>query len=109
MNLTEAQRAALRHLRGAYVGPDAGEEEVISNRPQRQYAVGMLFPAPPDEREPEVEEEFTSDVLEGDVEEDGGAVPLAEDWRPSSTAISFVLDGESVAARLRCGTYEPVA
>ncbi|WP_214326314.1 helicase-related protein [Nonomuraea sediminis] len=108
MNLTEAQSAALQHLRDTYVGPDGGQEEVTRNLPHRQYAVGMLFPAPPeaDSRpQAEPEDEVSADVPEGDLEEDGAAVPLAEDWRPSSVAISFVTDGASVEAKFSCGTY----
>ncbi|MEU8800521.1 helicase-related protein [Spirillospora sp. NPDC048819] len=108
MNLTEAQRAALQHLRDAYVGPDGGQEEVTSNLPHRQYAVGMLFPAATaahggDQARPE--DEATTDVPLGDLEEDDAAVPLAEDWRPSSVAISFVTDGDSVEVHFSCGTY----
>ncbi|NUW43292.1 helicase-related protein [Nonomuraea rhodomycinica] len=108
MNLTEAQRAALQHLRDTYVGPDAGPEEVTRNLPHRQYAVGMLFPAAPEtdgQAQTELQDEISADVPEGDLEEDGAAVPLAEDWRPSSVAISFVTDGASVEASLSCGTY----
>ncbi|MEU1734357.1 helicase-related protein [Streptosporangium sp. NPDC020145] len=108
MNLTEAQRAALKHLRNTYVGPDGGEEEVTRNLPHRQYAVGMLFPVASevhggDQVEPE--NGLSADVPERDVEEDGATVPLAEDWRPSSVAISFITDGDSVEARFSCGTY----
>ncbi|MFC0862215.1 helicase-related protein [Sphaerimonospora cavernae] len=107
MNLTKAQCAALKHLRNAYVGPDGGQEEVTSNLPNRQYAVGMLFPAhladSGDRAEPEGE--LSADVPERDIEEDGAAVPLAEDWRPSSVAISFVTDGDCVEAHFSCGTY----
>ncbi|MFB4300404.1 helicase-related protein [Actinomadura sp. NTSP31] len=111
MNLTEAQRKALGHIRDAYVGPDGGHEEVVSNLPHRQYAVGMLFPADPadDGRDPiDSGEELSGDVPERDVEEDGAAVPLAEDWRPSSVAISFVTDGDSVEVDFSCGTYSQV-
>lgn len=112
MNLTEAQRAALQHLRDTYVGPDGGPEEVTSNLPHRQYAVGMLFPAARAARgedQTELEDELLADVPAGDLEEDGAAVPLAEDWRPSSVAISFVTNGESVAVRFSCGTYSQVS
>lgn len=108
MKLTEAQRAVLKHLRSTYIGPDGGEEEVTRNLPHRQYAVGMLFPAASEadgQVQIEPQDEVSADVPEGDLEEDGAAVPLAEDWRPSSVAISFVTDGASVEASLSCGTY----
>jgi hypothetical protein len=112
MTLTRAQKLALEHLRAAYVGPDSGIDEIVFNMPDRQYAVGMLFPsgstAPsvaPSENDPEVE----ADVVSGDVEEDGAGVPLAEDWRPSSVAISFVTDRATVFCDVSGGTYQPVA
>ncbi|GAA3745602.1 helicase-related protein [Micromonospora maritima] len=111
MTLTKAQEAALTHLRNAYVGPDSGEEEILTNLPDRQYAVGMLFPiasAVPAADQPQPGAPVESDVPAGDVEEDGAGVPLAEDWRPSSVAISFVTDRPAVTCDLSGGTYQPV-
>ncbi|MFE2298462.1 helicase-related protein [Streptomyces sp. NPDC059445] len=109
MNLTEAQKEALRHLRASYAGPEDGEAEVTGNLPHRQYAVGMLFPveesADHSGGEDTDHEEIAPDVPEGDVEEHAAQVPLAEDWKPSSVAISFVTDGESVGVEFSCGTY----
>ncbi|MFQ1003915.1 helicase-related protein [Modestobacter sp. SSW1-42] len=107
MNLTAAQRSALRHLRAAYVGPSEGDEEVLLNRPHLQYAVGMLFPGESVVRETDVAENKArlTAVPEGDVEEDAAGVPLAEDWRPSSVAISFVTDSPAAACSLEGGTY----
>ncbi len=114
MTLTPAQARALEHLRAAYVGPEQGEDEVlIENRPSLQYAVGMLFPAD-DEAAPlgsvsagesDPQQLVFADVEEGDVEEDDATNPLAEDWRPSSAAISFVTDSESVLCDFSAGTY----
>ena len=112
MTLTKAQETALAHLRDAYVGPDAGDEEVLTNLPDRQYAVGMLFPiasAAPAPEKSHAEAQVESDVPAGDVEEDGAGVPLAEDWRPSSVAISFVTDMPAVTCDFSGGTYQPVA
>lgn len=110
--LTAGQQAALDHLRAAYIGPSEGEEEILLNRPHLQYVVGMLFPqdttALP--QEPAVSEEaLSSSVEQGDLEEGGGGVQLAEDWRPSSVAISFVTNAESISCRATGGTYEPVS
>ncbi|MFC8489428.1 helicase-related protein [Streptomyces sp. NPDC057235] len=112
MNFTVAQKEALDHLRASYVGPEAGAEEVTTNLPYRQYAVGMLFPletgAHGDHDGEGADEDVTADVPDGDVEENGAGVPLAEDWRPSSVAISFVTDGDSVDVDFSCGTYTAV-
>ncbi|MEV0901309.1 helicase-related protein [Actinoplanes sp. NPDC049802] len=111
MTLTRGQAIALSHLRKAYVGPDDHDEEVITNLPDRQYAVGMLFPiasAQPPGDAPRPEEPVQSDVPTGDVEENDSGVPLAEDWRPSSVAISFVTDRLEVFCDFSGGTYQPL-
>ncbi|MFE9649421.1 helicase-related protein [Streptomyces sp. NPDC006365] len=112
MNLTVAQKEALQHLRASYVGPEAGDEETTANLPHRQYAVGMLFPVEVEARGPrgdgDTDEDVSADVPDGEVEENGAGVPLAEDWRPSSVAISFVTDGDSVEVDFSCGTYAVV-
>lgn len=112
MNLTAAQKEALHHLRASYMGPEAGDEEVTANLPHRQYAVGMLFPVEAEARgshgDGSTDEEVSADVPDGDVEESGAGVPLAEDWKPSSVALSFVTDGDSVDVDFSCGTYAAV-
>lgn len=109
MTLTAEQAAALAHLRGAYVGPEGGPEEVVENPPNLRYAVGILFPREvPDHPDTSPEPDIDADVPGSDVEEDGAGVPLAEDWRPSSAAISFVTDGTSVLCDLTGATYEDV-
>ncbi|MFI0986768.1 helicase-related protein [Streptomyces exfoliatus] len=109
MSRTKAQDLALEHLRAAYLGPENGEDEVVTNMPDRQYAVGMLFPAgssAPDAVDGEAE--ISADVAEGDVEESDAGVPLAEDWRPSSVAISFITDRDVVSCDFSGGTYQAV-
>lgn len=114
MTLTPAQARALEHLRAAYVGPEQGQNEVlIENRPSLQYLVGMLFPATDEvalqgsvasgEGDPHLL--VMADVQDGDVEEEDATNPLAEDWRPSSAAISFVTDAQSVICDFSTGTY----
>ncbi|MFJ5736979.1 helicase-related protein [Streptomyces microflavus] len=111
MSRTSAQDLALEHLRAAYVGPDGGEDEVVANMPDRQYAAGMLFPAgssAPAVGQVDEDAEIGGDVAEGDVEEAGAGVPLAEDWHPSSVAISFVTDRNTVSCDFSGGTYQQV-
>lgn len=116
MTLTPPQLNALTHLRRAFVGPEQGESEVLLNRPSLQYTVGMLFPRDEsaldaqDENTalPSAEEFILADVEEGDVEQDGAAPPLAEDWRPSSAALSFVTDVDSFICDFSGATYAQV-
>jgi hypothetical protein len=108
---TRAQELALRHVRAAYVGPDSGDHEVVTNRPDRQYAVGMLFPSAssmPDSGDLDVDTDVEGDVPSRDLEEDGAGVPLAEDWRPSSVAISFVTDATTVTCDFSGASYQSV-
>ncbi|PWJ26063.1 helicase-like protein [Branchiibius hedensis] len=112
MSLTSSQQAALDHLRKAYVGPEGGDEEVVWNPPNRRYAVGMLFPQEAIDRS---ESEHADDLdieaeveTPGEVEERGAAVPVSEEWRPSSVAISFVTDRATAVCNLAGGTYEAV-
>ena len=109
--LTPDQSAALAHLRSAYVGPEGGPEEVVENPPNLRYSVGILFPREAQEHsdeEPAGEPGLHADVPVTDVEEEGASIPLAEDWRPSSAAISFVTDGASISCDLSGATYEDV-
>ncbi|WP_212745874.1 helicase-related protein [Sinomonas susongensis] len=116
MTLTPSQQAALEHLRAAYIGPEQGENETLINRPSLQYAVGMLFPqndaaathADSPAEDPESPDFIAADVEVGELEEEDAAPPLAEDWRPSSAAISFVTDSPSVVCEFNAGTYTPV-
>lgn len=115
MTLTTAQSIALNHLKRAYVGPEEGESEVLLNRPSLQYAVGMLFPSEdgrsatiPAVAELDAEKFVDADVEDGDVEEDGATPPLAEDWRPSSVALSFVTTEDSFLCDFSAANYLPV-
>ncbi|WP_345076013.1 helicase-related protein [Brachybacterium paraconglomeratum] len=88
----------------------------MSNPPNRQYAVGMLFPREPDtssgdgsasrgNSESDIDGATASD---GEIEEDAAGVPIAEDWRPSSVAISFITDTSSVTCEVTGATYKAV-
>lgn len=108
MTLSPAQQSALAHLRSAYAGPDGGPDEILTNRPTLQYSVGILFPreeATPDEDGDEIAAEVAST---GEIEEDGAAVPIAEAWRPSSVAISFITDHPAVDVRFAGATYSAI-
>lgn len=108
MSLTAAQQEALDHLRASYIGPEDGETEVLRDLPHRRYPVGVLFPRPAENGRGSLtdEDSVSADVEQGDVEEAAAEVPLAEDWRPSSAAISFITDGDSIICCASGGTYE---
>lgn len=116
MTLTPAQALAMSHLRRAYVGPEQGDDEVLLNRPSLQYTVGMLFPAEDvsvtqrssASGEVNPEQLVMADVEEGDLDEEAATTPLAEDWRPSSAAISFVTDRQSLTCDFAAATYTTI-
>ena len=115
MTLTRSQEVVLEHLRAAYVGPEGGVDEVVENMPNRQYSVGMLFPQGAVDHSKSDTSLQTDDTVEnaevettGEVEERGAAVPISEEWRPSSVAMSFVTDRPAAVCDLSGGTYEAV-
>jgi hypothetical protein len=116
VTLTSVQEQVLEHLRSAYVGPEGGPNEIVFNgRPNLQYTVGMLYPpesaassASDTATADDSGDEVDADVAEGEVEDVSAGVPLAEDWRPSSIAISFVIDGASASCSFAGGTYMPI-
>lgn len=114
MTLTIEQQRVLAHLRSSYVGPEGGPDEVIVNgRPNLQYSVGILHPPDVAAVEPEESPGLATAVVvgggaDGELDDVDAAVPLAEDWRPSSVAISFVVDGAALLCDFSGGTYEPV-
>lgn len=112
MTLSPAQRSVLAHLRSTYMGPDGGANEILSNPPTMQYAVGILFPVEDsptvqaDGAAAEIDEGITGNVeATGEIEEGGASVPIAEDRRPSSVAISFVTNLPMIGVNFRGGTY----
>lgn len=108
MNLSPSQQSALGHLRNTYAGPEGGEHEVIvKNNPVYQYVVGMLFPREANQSAGSTDEvTVLADTVLGDIEEPAESNSLAEAWRPSSTAISFVTDAEELEVDLTFGIYE---
>lgn len=114
MTLTAAQRSVLAHLRSAYAGPEGGPDEILTNRPTLQYSVGILFPREVETPERDGGPTSGNDdsvgavAVTGEVEEDGATVPIAEDWRPSSVAISFITDHPAVSVRLAGATYSAI-
>lgn len=110
MTLTKAQEAALQHLRSTYVGPSEGEAEVVFNPPHLQYAVGMLYPAEAKGRQGPVsaDDAVEPDVVLEEEQEDAG-IPLAEEWRPSSVAMSFITTRPEVLCDVSGGTYAAIS
>lgn len=115
MTLTYSQERVLSHLRSAYVGPENGDDEIVWNMPSRQYSVGILFPQGAVDRSEADEADAADDAAgalkvesNGELEDRGASVPVSEQWRPSSAALSFVTDEPAVVCSLSGGTYRSV-
>ncbi|MEU7949788.1 helicase [Micromonospora chalcea] len=98
----ELRDETVAHLRRQYEGPAEGELEILSNRPDRTYLVGTLFPCGP------AAQDLDGGILGDDDHEEGldEPVELANAWRPASAAVSFLHDGTQVDCRVAAARYE---
>ncbi|PZS32998.1 MAG: helicase [Pseudonocardiales bacterium] len=89
------------YLRAQYLGPASGEHETLSDRPDRVYLVGTLYPRG------RASERLDGDVLgdEGHDDELDEQVELANTWYPASAAVSFLHDGDTVTCSVRTASY----
>lgn len=114
MSNVEERAAVISHLRSQYLGPENGPDEVITNRPDRTYLVGTLFPmdTPRPPEEPVVDELADSPAASSAVpdgeEKQEEAIAMANAYRPASSAVSFVHNGTGIEVSVRYGTYSAV-
>lgn len=113
MTLTKLQREALDHLEQTYIGPEGGPAEILDKRPDLHYAVGMLFPS----EAPKSDDDEGVGLID-DVEfvqatslkdDDNPVDAVAEDWRPSSVAVSLVTDAPSVLCTFDFAVYQQLS
>lgn len=92
-------------LRSQYLGPIGEPDELLPNRPDRQYLVGTLYPKGSDSPGSD-----DGDILGDDVADEAldDPVELANSWRPASAAVSFLHDGEALEASVDGAHYEPI-
>lgn len=105
----ERQQRVLEHLEQHYLGPMDGPEELLRNKPNATYLVGVLYPTGIGAEDEDVHaggEQSTigdgSDSIDG-VEEP--AIDMANAYQPSSSALSFIHDGDAVDIDLGYATY----
>ncbi|TFD25166.1 helicase-related protein [Cryobacterium lyxosi] len=98
---TKRRQQYVDYLRSQYLGPSGGDDELLASRPDKTYLVGTLFPRGRAASDPDV------DVNDGDVgSEDGDeAIESANDWHPSSAALSFIHNGDSLECKTAFATY----
>lgn len=98
--------STLEYLQKNYLGPLAGVEEIVSNRPDSTYLVGILYPQDiSDDKQNAYETTNTDNQADSTVFVEDEVIQTASDWRPSSAAISFIHSGDQVLCDLNFGTY----
>lgn len=97
----EVRTAVVDHLRGQYLGPAGGVDEMIRDRPDRVYLVGTLYPQGPGAQRLDGDE-LGDDGHADDLDE---PVELANAWHPASAAISFLHDGDTLSCDVAAGRY----
>ncbi|MEX5305203.1 helicase-related protein [Kocuria sp. CPCC 205258] len=107
--MTEAvarQMRVIEHLEKQYLGPADGPEELLRNRPNATYLVGVLYPSgigmEVDEPSTPADDDTDDDGVDG---AEDPAIDMANAYHPSSSALSFIHDGEAVEIDLRYATY----
>jgi hypothetical protein len=102
----ERQKRVVAHLEQQYLGPMEGPEELLRNRPNASYLVGVLYPAgigvEAEERQLSTKEDPGEEEIDGSEE---SAIDMANAYQPASSALSFIHDGEAVDIDLEYATY----
>jgi hypothetical protein len=102
----ERQKRVVEHLEQQYLGPIEGPEELLRNRPNATYLVGVLYPVGIGVEAEELQ--ASTEDNPGEEEMDGTedlAIDMANAYQPSSSALSFIHDGEAVDIDLGYATY----
>lgn len=118
---SHGQAGYVEYLRGSFIGPKGGDEEVLDGSPVYSYLSGMLFPVEEGEgvrpetleedllpgEVPLEESDSAQDPFEDDTEEDDlGGLTAATGWAPSSMGMSFIHDAPELLVRVRAARYE---
>lgn len=104
-DLRRVREDVVGYLRSRYVGPFAGPDESVRDRPDRVYLVGTLYPRGPAADHVDGDE-LGEDAHDDDLDE---PVELANAWYPASVALSFLVDGSELSCRIDAAAYEPAA
>ncbi|WP_306842283.1 helicase-related protein [Paenarthrobacter nicotinovorans] len=100
------QKRVVEHFEQQYVGPMEGPEELLTNRPNATYLVGVLYPVGIGvvDEQPERSPDESASEEESDGAEEH-PIDMANAYQPSSSALSFIHDGEAVDLSLKFATY----
>ncbi|WP_104524521.1 helicase-related protein [Blastococcus atacamensis] len=102
LDLPDVRERFVGHLRGQYLGPQDGQDEVLRTRPDRHYLVGTLYPR----AQTAVHHDGSKlgdEPLDDDLDE---PIELANAWHPASAAVSFLHDAAALSCTVTAGRYE---
>ena len=97
MSSVDERKLITDYMSHQLIGPFAGDDEVLSEKPHKRYLMGILFPL---------------GAVEDDVDDDtpdevDNTVSLSSEFKPSAMALSFSVSGTAeVSIVLSAGTYE---
>lgn len=92
---TQARLELIHYLRTQLIGPVGGEQERLKDAPHKRYLIGTLFPAA-----------ACIDDTNDDKDDDSTTEALANDFKPSSMAISFAIQANtSLRLNITAGSY----
>lgn len=94
---SDDRNLVLDYLRRQLVGPWAGEDEVLTERPDRRYLAGILFPgeASLDANDDDIVDDAPAAGSTDETDSDEDPVALAGQLLPSSVGLSFVTSTRS--------------
>ncbi|GIA19002.1 putative helicase family protein [Vibrio cholerae] len=92
---TEARLELINYLKTQLIGPVGGTEEKLKDAPHKRYLMGTLFPAA-----------ACVDDSNDDKDDDSSTEALANDFKPSSMAMSFAMQANtSLLLTVSAGRY----
>ncbi|WP_285240855.1 helicase [Pseudarthrobacter sp. MEB009] len=108
----EVRTDFVAYLTREYLGPAGGQHEALQSRPEKTYLVGTLYPkaldgsASPESHDYETAEASVASLsaVPKDNEVDD-IVEAANEWYPSSLALSFIVSTPHVQCFISFGTY----
>jgi helicase-like protein len=105
MTADDGRAAVLAYMERQLVGPWDGDSELITERPQRRYLTGILFPYEAS-KDQSLDDEIADDTPGFQSDDEDDPVVLAGQLLPSSVALSFVMPrAGAVRVTIRAGRY----
>lgn len=108
MTADDGRAAVLAYMERQLVGPWDGDSELVTERPQRRYLTGILFPYEA-RKDPSLDDEIADDTPGFQDDDEDDPVVLSGQLLPSSVGLSFVLPRSgAVRVAIRAGRYHKV-